>query len=559
MDKAIASIHHCWGSEIAMGATAFWEISSPEWVIPFRPNYPVPYGENGPTSLCHPWSAGPAPWLSKQVLGVSVSRAAGGRMAIIVAPFLTRDMAAGGGLRGAVPTSCGPVEVEIVVTAGAVSAGAAGAAAGIASSAAGSGVAPSAGGSGGAAPGGFIRVFNPASSTCAATASLLLSEVLLARMHWAVLSLDEGVWVSINSTATSTTVASTSTSTLLLSADPDSPPGPHFDEQQQQHRRSRVARIELPPGHTTVSLFHHPSQASSTSPAASGAHIRGASMLRDAAPGAHPQSSSLSASLQSSSSSPFPPESWPGRLIAIDTWTQGTWLGKYGAAGHVLYSFGGGAGTDVKALPPWVASVTKFGTTDNVWNDPAPANDTRALQDPRGAAYPRAIGCAYASMSFAVDVSLSGSTPPPGVGGWYQLAAYIVDYDYSRPTHTPDSKRRVILTTLDGQWLNPAVPVQYINDYVSGVWIVIQVRACGVTAFLRRVRGKCSTDSESCACVSETVSIGTAGRRMYAVIFEVVGASVAATCCYFTLPTLLCTPVTTVRRSTRASGCASLS
>ena len=61
MDKAIASIHRCWGAEIKLGATSFWEISHPDWLLLFRQGPPsevpdpMPYGENGQTSLCHPW------------------------------------------------------------------------------------------------------------------------------------------------------------------------------------------------------------------------------------------------------------------------------------------------------------------------------------------------------------------------------------------------------------------------------------------------------------------------------------------------------------------------
>jgi len=36
MDKAISSIHRCWGDEIALGATSFWEISHPDWRMLFR-------------------------------------------------------------------------------------------------------------------------------------------------------------------------------------------------------------------------------------------------------------------------------------------------------------------------------------------------------------------------------------------------------------------------------------------------------------------------------------------------------------------------------------------
>ena len=64
LDRGLAMIDLCWGPELDMGGTTFWEISSPDWTA-FTPyGDAVPNGENGFTSLCHPWSAGPAAWLA---------------------------------------------------------------------------------------------------------------------------------------------------------------------------------------------------------------------------------------------------------------------------------------------------------------------------------------------------------------------------------------------------------------------------------------------------------------------------------------------------------------
>ena len=37
--------------------------------------------------------------------------------------------------------------------------------------------------------------------------------------------------------------------------------------------------------------------------------------------------------------SPFPPPVWPGRFVGADAGTGGSWVGKFGAAGHVLFGF----------------------------------------------------------------------------------------------------------------------------------------------------------------------------------------------------------------------------
>ena len=121
MDKAVASVHRCWGAEIALGATAFWEISHPEWLLAFPTGpassvpHPMPYGENGQTSLCHPWSAGAAPWLTANVLGVTPL--APGFASVSVAPHITSQMAAAGGLRGSAPTPRGDVSINVDVAA----------------------------------------------------------------------------------------------------------------------------------------------------------------------------------------------------------------------------------------------------------------------------------------------------------------------------------------------------------------------------------------------------------------------------------------------------------
>jgi hypothetical protein len=160
LDRAVASIERCWGVEIALGGTSFWEISHPDWAISLRPGHPMPYGENGQTSLCHPWSAGPAPWLSKFVLGVAPGATGG---AVVVTPHVTAEMARGGGVAGAVPTPRGPVEVDVRT--------------------------PSGGGGGGG--GGSVHVAAPVAI------ELVLSEVLLRRVGWLAAPLGDGPLVVV--------------------------------------------------------------------------------------------------------------------------------------------------------------------------------------------------------------------------------------------------------------------------------------------------------------------------------------------------------------------------
>ena len=79
---ALDSIRLCWGeSELALGATTFWEISglAGQWgkvLSPFMDGVggtcppPVPAHSGGSTSLAHPWSSGVTAWLSSHALGL---------------------------------------------------------------------------------------------------------------------------------------------------------------------------------------------------------------------------------------------------------------------------------------------------------------------------------------------------------------------------------------------------------------------------------------------------------------------------------------------------------
>ena len=44
LDRGVAMVHLCWGNEIAMGGTTFWEISHPDWVAFTPANDLIPNG-----------------------------------------------------------------------------------------------------------------------------------------------------------------------------------------------------------------------------------------------------------------------------------------------------------------------------------------------------------------------------------------------------------------------------------------------------------------------------------------------------------------------------------
>jgi hypothetical protein len=69
-DDAISTIKDEWGGQIKYGGTTFFEVYRPSWNLALGKNDPPINGQNGYTSLCHPWSAGVTTWLTEEVLGI---------------------------------------------------------------------------------------------------------------------------------------------------------------------------------------------------------------------------------------------------------------------------------------------------------------------------------------------------------------------------------------------------------------------------------------------------------------------------------------------------------
>lgn len=237
---------------------------------------------SGWVSLCHPWSSGPAPWLSSWILGVRP--AAPGFARALIAPHLTPAMTVAG-LRGSVPTPHGPIRVAVLPLSSGISACAS------------------------------IELGVPSSGVESVT--LRLSAVLLARLG--VIS-SASLW-----SFTSSKLALASAGLVFERTAGD---GTHalpvqlpFTVEQRDDAplvnescaacgRSAVAEVEL----------------SFVSPATTTLHICSPS----------PPSPRKPPTFQSG---PFPPPAWPGRFISADYETQGAWVGHYGASGFVLFGF----------------------------------------------------------------------------------------------------------------------------------------------------------------------------------------------------------------------------
>lgn len=124
---AIDAIRDYWGAMLDLGATSFWEDFDIEWAkhapideIP-REGELLAHGDFGRhcyvglrLSLCHGWSAGPCPWLTKYVLGVNIEEC--GMRKIRIKPYLG-DMKS---VRGSVPTPYGKLTLSHTVRDGVI-------------------------------------------------------------------------------------------------------------------------------------------------------------------------------------------------------------------------------------------------------------------------------------------------------------------------------------------------------------------------------------------------------------------------------------------------------
>lgn len=119
-EEALWVLRKCWGGMIALGGTMFWETfaQAPEWIsgdwtpapgaaLPTR----VPWSWSGTTSLAHPWGAGPAHWMSLELLGVKPTTP--GFRHFEIRPRLAKSLRA---VSGVVPTVHGVFEVSYDLT-----------------------------------------------------------------------------------------------------------------------------------------------------------------------------------------------------------------------------------------------------------------------------------------------------------------------------------------------------------------------------------------------------------------------------------------------------------
>jgi hypothetical protein len=175
-------------------------------------------------------------------------------------------------------------------------------------------------------------------------------------------------------------------------------------------------------------------------------------------------------------------------------------MGVYGAEGYFLAAFDA-VDKHLEKLPSWVKSVAQVfgGTANGPWLDPPPANDTRALQDPRNSSGPRKIGqyCGVSTQpSFPIDITVEPAAP----GFTYQFAVYLVDWD--------GRGRRQTVQLMDGDTKEDISPAVLVGpDFVGGVWLVWQYPS-SVRVRVNLIRG---TNEVFSAVLFDLVKVGAGG------------------------------------------------
>jgi hypothetical protein len=116
----------------------------------------------------------------------------------------------------------------------------------------------------------------------------------------------------------------------------------------------------------------------------------------------------------------------------IDTTTQGTWTGKYGANGEMI--------ANDLSNPLAFATVSLTGATTYTWA--ASTSDVRALQTASGATT-RIASTYYSGASFTGDLNLTD-------GNRHRISLYLLDWDSTSRTETVsilDANSKAVLST----------------------------------------------------------------------------------------------------------------
>lgn len=153
--------------------------------------------------------------------------------------------------------------------------------------------------------------------------------------------------------------------------------------------------------------------------------------------------------------------------IKQDSVTGGSWGGKYGEEGYVLFNYNG-ANNDVRALPPYIKSLDIYNHRSVQWTNQT--SDLRALAPDKSNGIPRKAACIHTGNGGPTDVVRSWDGQPLTVSieangtRSYQVALYFVDWD--------KLGRNIAVEMFDAKTLKMVAPVQVIKDHVAGCYLI---------------------------------------------------------------------------------------
>jgi hypothetical protein len=146
-------------------------------------------------------------------------------------------------------------------------------------------------------------------------------------------------------------------------------------------------------------------------------------------------------------------------FVKLDTTTQGSWRGVYGADGYALANVG--------ASYPAYAQVAIAGASTWTWN--GSTADVRALVRPAGV--DRVAACWYSGASFTVDVNLTD-------GAAHTIALYAVDWESNTRVDRIDVLDASSGAVLDSRSLSAFNRGQYAVWTIAG-HVVLRVTSTG--------------------------------------------------------------------------------
>ncbi|RLD71538.1 MAG: hypothetical protein DRI98_04925 [Bacteroidetes bacterium] len=181
----------------------------------------------------------------------------------------------------------------------------------------------------------------------------------------------------------------------------------------------------------------------------------------------------------------YPGSNWiyPAGAPVEDAETSGNWMGIYGSDGYILCAYHHNSDTvqDELHLPAYVKEVNYSRQLGMQWADGV--SDSRAPAPGPGNEAPRNVGAIYTQdplatlQTMTVDIHMKAGTE-------HQIALYFVDWD--------DAGRRLAVEMFDLESRRIIAPVQVVNDYSGGKFLVFKYNA-PVRFRINHIRGPNAT------------------------------------------------------------------